>query len=289
MQFLLLFIIFFANPLFADTSLQEKFTALENSTGGRLGISAINTANNQQIQYRANERFPMGCTSKVIGVAAILKQSMTNHKLLNEKIHYIKADLTNWTPITEKHVADGMTVAELSAAAISYSDNTAMNLLVKKLGGLQGINAFARSIGDAYFKLDHDWPDEARANPATTDDSTTPVAMEKSFQILAFGDVLAKDQREKLLTWLKEDTMGNARIRAGVPKGWIVGDKTGTGFHYGTTNDIAIIWPPHEAPIIITIFYSHSDKAATKREDILAKATVIVLQSFAQTDQGLKA
>ena len=266
----------------------EKLAALEASSGGRLGISAINTGNNQHIQYRANERFPMGCTSKVIGVAAILKMSMTNKQLLQEKVKYKKEDLTNWTPITEKNLVAGMTVSELAAAAISYSDNTAMNLLTKKLGGPQGLTAFARSIGDDHFKLDHWWPDEALASPQSGEDATTPAAMVESLRKLVLGDVLATTQREMLVTWLKKNTTGDARIRAGVPQGWIVGDKTGSGFHYGTTNDIAVIWPPKCAPIIVTIFYSSNKKDAPKRDDILASATRILINSYVQTNQCIK-
>jgi beta-lactamase class A len=258
-----------AHPL----SVEKKLEELEASSGGRLGISAVNTGNNQRIRYRAAERFPMGCTSKVIGVAAILKKSMTDKNFLNEKITFKKEDLTNWMPITEKHLTDGMTIAQLSAAAISYSDNTAMNLLAKKLGGPEGLNSFARSIGDHYFKLDHMWPEEALANPASFEDSTTPAAMENSLKKILLGDVLAAPQRQQLLTWLKENVSGDKRIRAGVPTGWVVGDKTGTGFHYGTANDIAIIWPPKCHPIIVAIYYSHFKKDAPKRDDVVASAT----------------
>lgn len=270
------------------STVQERLAQLEASSGGRLGIAAINMGNNQRIQYRANEYFPMGCTSKVIGVAAILKESMHNNQLLQERIIYKKTDLTNWTPITEKHVTDGMTISELCAAAISYSDNTAMNLLTKKLGGPQGINAFARSIQDNKFKLDHWWPDEALASPASRQDTTTPAAMEESLRKLVFGDVLATPQREMLITWLKNNVTGDARIRAGVAKDWIVGDKTGTGFNYGTTNDIAVIWPPKCNPIVVTVYYSNNDKKAPKRDDVIASATRIVIDAYAQSDKCIK-
>jgi beta-lactamase class A len=263
-------------------TVQEQLAALETSSGGRLGISAINTANNMRIQYHANERFPMGCTAKVIGVSAILKNSMTNRQLLHEKIFYKKEDLLNWTPITENHLTDGMTVADLSAAAISYSDNTAMNLLVKKLGGIQALNTFAHSIGDKQFKLDHQWPDEARSSPKSLNDSTTPAAMANTLRKLALGDVLAEPQRTQLQAWLKNTVTGNARIRAGVPKGWIVGDKTGTGFHYGVTNDIAIIWPPKSAPIVVVIYYKNMKKEAPKRDDIVASATRILMKAYSE-------
>jgi beta-lactamase class A len=242
---------FISTSVFARV--QEELAQLEASSGGRLGISAINTANNASIRYRADEYFPMGCTAKVIGVAAILKKGMTDNKLLQEKVTYQKKDILFWSPITQKHLADGMTVLQLCAAAISYSDNTAMNLLAKKLGGLQGVNRFARSIGDNVFRVDNWWPKMAMSGPNGLD-STTPAAMAKSLQTLVLGDVLGVSERRQLQTWLKKNTTGNARIRAGVPKAWIVGDKTGTGFHYGTTNDIAIIWPPECAPIVLAIY-----------------------------------
>lgn len=269
-------------------TVEARLAQLEASSGGRLGVAAVNTRNNQRIDYRANEYFPMGCTSKVIGVAAILKKSMTDNRLLQETIHYNKTDLTNWTPITEKHLADGMSIAELCAAAISYSDNTAMNLLTKKLGGPAGLNAFARSINDKHFKLDHWWPDEALASPASNEDTTTPAAMEKSLRKLILGDVLAVSQRDMLITWLKNNVTGDARIRAGIPKDWIVGDKTGSGYNYGTTNDIAVIWPPKCNPIVVTMYYSNNDKKAPKREDIIAAATHIVIDNYAQTDSCIK-
>lgn len=277
-----------STPAFCNeqrSSVQAQLAQLEASTGGRLGIAAVNTGNNQHIQYRANEYFPVGCTAKVIGVAAILKKSMKNSQLLQEKIKYKKNDLTNWTPITGKHLVDGMTIAELCAAAISYSDNTAMNLLTQKLGGPAGLNAFARSINDNHFKLDHWWPDEALASPASGEDRTTPAAMAESLRKLVFGNVLAAPQRDMLITWLKNNVTGNSRIRAGVPKNWIVGDKTGSGFNYGITNDIAVIWPPKCNPIVVAMYYSNSDKNAPTRDDVIASATRIIIDAYAQSDK----
>ncbi|MDQ2994647.1 MAG: serine hydrolase, partial [Pseudomonadota bacterium] len=175
-------------------NVQRQFAELEASAGGRLGVAAIDTATHHEIQYRGDQRFPMGCTSKVMGVAAILKNSMTDNQYLQQNVKYQKKDLVNWNPITEKYLAQGMTIEALCGAAISYSDNTAMNLLTAKLGGPQGINRFARSIGDSSFKLNHWWPDEAKANLFDLQDSSTPNAMARSLQKIALGEVLALPQ-----------------------------------------------------------------------------------------------
>lgn len=269
--------------------IQKKLAELEKSSGGRIGFYVINTANGTHLQYHANERFPSGCTSKVIGVATVLHKSMSDSALLSQKISYSKKDLTNWSPMTEKYLSSGMTVEQLCAAAISYSDNTAMNLLVKKMGGLEQMNRFAHSIGNVSFRQDNDWPKEAYSGgKGDLRDSATPKDMAKSLQKLAFTDALAKPQQEMLISWLKANTTGDFRIRAGVPKGWAVGEKTGSNAVYGTTNDLGIIWPPKCAPIIVAIYYTSEDKSAVKREDIVASVTRLLINELAQNDSCIR-
>ncbi|MDX2165121.1 MAG: class A beta-lactamase [Gammaproteobacteria bacterium] len=268
-------------PAFAD-SVGQSFAQLEKSTHGQLGIAAINTANNQKIDYRSNQRFPMECTAKFIGVAAVLKKSKTDHSILDKKVFYQKSDLVSWSPITEKHINTGMTIKQLCKAAMIISDNTAINLLIKHAlnGGPDKLNTFARSIGDNTFHQVDWWPQEATTIPGEKRNTTTPVAMEKSLEKIALGNVLAFEQRQDLLTWMKNNHTGNKRIRAGVPKGWIVADKTGTGDYYGIVDDIAVIWPPKSKPIILVAYFSGNKKDMQKQDNVLAKATKIVIRKF---------
>ena len=272
-----------------STSFQKAITKLESTLHGKIGVYALNTGNNSVVQYRGKERFPMGCTSKIMGVAAILKKSMREEQFLNKVVQYKKEDLESWSPITAKHVQDGLTILDLASAAITVSDNTAMNLLAHELGGIEAINTFARSLGNQDFQLDHGWPEEAKSGgPKNKQDSSTPSAMNASLEKLILGNELAPLQKKLFTQWLKNDSVGLNRIRAGVPKGWSVGDKTGTNFYYGIANDIAVIWPPHCAPLVLSIFTIRQNKNAKKREDILAKTTNLVLQEFAVEDQCLK-
>lgn len=271
----------------ASSPVNEKFKQLETSLEGRIGLYAINTANKQTIQYRALERFPIQSTFKVMAVSAILKKSEADNSLLKQKVTYTKQDLVFWSPITEKHVGDGMTIFDLCAAAMMYSDNTATNLIVKKLGGPEAVTAFARSIGDNTFRIDG-WEPDLNSNPNDLRDTSTPKAMEKSLQKLTLGNVLTSSKRNQLVTWMKGNTTGDTRIRAGVPKGWIVADKTGAGNDYGISNDIGIIWPPNCAPIVIAIYSGHDKKDTTRRDDILVSSTQLVINEFAKTDSCLK-
>jgi beta-lactamase class A len=255
-----------------------------------LGVFAINTENEHVIKYRSEETFPTLCTSKVIGVAAVLKKTMHDPALLSKKINYSKKELdfAEWNPITEKHLSEGMIVKDLCSAAISFSDNAAMNLLLNIIGGTQGMNNFARSIADASFRQDNDWPAEAYSGgEGNVKDSSTPEAMVESFRKIIIGKILDRPQRDLLTTWLINTQTGSARIRSAIPNSWIVGNKTGTGGAYGSTNDLAIVWPPNHAPILIGIFYTSNNKKAIKREDILSSATKVIIEGFMAKDTKL--
>jgi beta-lactamase class A len=272
------------------SSLHGQMVALEAASHGRIGVYAINTANNTNLQYRATEPFPFCSTFKVMVVAAILQKSMSDPTLLQQKLTYTKKEIVGagYAPLTSKHFAKGkksasMTVAELCQAAL-LSDNVATNLLIKKLGGNQAVNAFARSIGDKSFRLDRNEPLLNSSIPGDLRDTTTPEAMAVSFQKIVLGNVLGVSQRKQLQTWLKANTTGDHRIRAGIPKGWAMGDKTGTSEDYGTTNDIAVIWPPKLSPIVLVVYFTQDKKTAQPRDAVIASATKMVMSEFAEKD-----
>lgn len=264
----------------AHAGADARFAALEASLDGRLGVSALDTGSGKRLTWRAAEHFPMCSTFKAILAGAILERSVRDDGLLARRIRYTAADLVTYSPITGKHVGAGMPVGELCAAAVRYSDNTAANLLLTILGGPAGLNAHARQAGDDTFRLDRWETDLNSAIPDDPRDTTTPKAMTNHLFRLALGTLLPDAQRLKLQDWLRGNTTGDTRIRAGVPVDWVVGDKTGTG-PYGTANDTAVLWPPQRKPIVLTIFTTRREKDAEARNDILASASRVVADLLA--------
>ncbi|HTH95198.1 MAG TPA: class A beta-lactamase [Rhodocyclaceae bacterium] len=248
---------------------------LEKKTGGRLGVSTINTANGQRIDYRADERFPLCSTFKLMLVGALLKRSAQDAALMQKIVRYDKRALVDWSPITEQHVGDGMQVNALCAAALQHSDNTAANLLMKLLGGPTAVTAYARSIGNRDFRLDRWETDLNTAIPGDLRDTATPASMVDSMHALTLGSVLPSAQRVQLNDWLLGNTTGGKRIRAGVPPTWQVGDKTGSG-DYGTTNDIGVLRPPGRPAIVVAIYYTHTDAKAPWNDGLIAEAAGII-------------
>jgi beta-lactamase class A len=263
----------------AGVSAKRRLSELEETSGGRLGVAALDTGNAARLRYRADERFAVCSTFKLIAVGAILKRSMHEGSLLEQRIRYAHEDLATYSPITQRHVGEGLTVSELCAAAVQYSDNTAANLLLKLLGGPPNVTAFARSIGDNEFRLDRWEPQLNTSIPGDLRDTSTPGSMQTSLQRLALGNALGDAQRLQLLIWLKGNTTGANRIRAGVPSGWQVGDKTGSG-DFGTTNDVAVLWPEQRRPMLIALYFTQPRKDAKLRDDVLASATRIVVRTL---------
>lgn len=263
----------------ATPTLHDRLAELERASGGRLGVVALSAAKAPLATYRADERFPFCSTFKAMLAGAILHRSATEPGLLDARIPYTKAQLVTHSPITQQHVGAGMTVAELCAATMQTSDNTAANLLIARLGGPEAVTAFARSIGDTQFRLDR-WETALNtAIPGDVRDTTTPAAMAHSLRRLALGESLNPSARTQLTTWLRGNTTGATRIRAGVPADWQVGDKTGTG-DYGTTNDIAVLWPPGKPPVVLTVYFTQRHQQAASRSDVIAEAARLVADSL---------
>jgi beta-lactamase class A len=269
----------------AQTSAEAQLAELERASGGRLGVAGFHTASGARVQHRAHERFPLCSTFKLMLAASVLERSAQDASLLARPMRYGKADLIANSPITEKHVGTGMSVAGLCAATIQYSDNAAANVLLKLLGGPAEVTAFARRIGDQAFRLDRTEPELNTSIPGDLRDTTTPAAMSDSVQRLVLGDALGAGQRDQLKTWLLGNTTSADRFVAGVPAGWKVADKTGAG-SYGSNNDVGVLWPPAGAPLVLSVYLTFAQKDAKTRNDVVASATRIAVAALSQGHAG---
>nr|WP_314608029.1 class A beta-lactamase [uncultured Janthinobacterium sp.] len=265
----------FAAPATSIATAQTQLAALEQAAGGRLGVAAWRHGGELRVAYRADERFPLASTFKAMLAGAVLGRSVSQPGLLDQHVRYEKKELVTYSPITEKHLADGMSVADLCAATLQYSDNSAANFLMKLLGGPQAVTAFARSIGNTVFQLER-WETELNsAIPGEVRDTASPASMAHSLQQLLLENSLQAQQRQQLDTWMRGNTTGDKRIRAGVPAGWQVADKTGSGA-YGSVNDIGVAYPASGAPLVIAVYYTREQKNADTNQDIITAATRIV-------------
>lgn len=258
----------------------NRLAEIEAREGGRLGVFVRDTGAGATIEHRADERFPMCSTFKLLTAAAALKRVDDGAERLDRTIAYGPNDLLEYAPIVKAHVAEGgMTVADLCAAAIDWSDNTAGNLILQSIGGPAGFTQFARSLGDELTRLDRNEPTLNESLPGDPRDTTSPRAMATNMQKVLLGDALSDASRHQLQTWLIGDKVGDKRLRAGLPPSWRIGDKTGTGDR-GSTNAVAIIWPPGRAPLIATVYYTESSASVDARNAIHKAIGALIAETF---------
>lgn len=244
-----------------DDPVLSTIRAVERRLGARLGVALRDVQTGRTWSHRADERFPMCSTFKVLAAAAILARVDAGTETLDRRVPVTPADLVPYAPVTEKAVGKSLSLAELCAAAITLSDNAAANLILRALEGPEGLTRFLRGLGDTLTRLDRWEPDLNEATPGDPRDTTTPEAMIADLDRLLLGDALRPASRAQLAAWLSANKTGDTKVRAGVPATWRVGDKTGSGGH-GSNNDSGILWPPAmpqpRKPILFAIYMTET-------------------------------
>ncbi|PSK83571.1 beta-lactamase class A [Murinocardiopsis flavida] len=261
----------------APASADREFKELEGEFDARLGVYAIDTGSDRTLSYQEDERFAYCSTHKSLSVGAVLEQNSL--KEMEKLITYTEEDLVAYSPITEKHVDEGMTLRAVSDAAVRYSDNTAANLLFEELGGTNGFGDALKGIGDDVTDVSRIEPDLSEGTPGDVRDTSTPQQMATDLREYTLGDTLSTKKRAILTDLLVRNTTGDELIRAGVPDGWKVGDKTGSG-GYGTRNDIAVIWPPEDDPIVLAIMSSRDTKDAESDDKLIAESAEVAIDAL---------
>lgn len=270
-----------ARAIQAVQSIQSELASIERGVGGRLGVAIQDLETGLQASHRGDERFPMCSTFKLMLAATVLACVDRREENLERRIVFGPDRLEQYAPVTKRHVGQpGMTIDALCDAIVTMSDNTAANLLLETVGGPSGVTAFMRQLGDTVTRLDRTEPSLNTAIPGDLRDTTSPIAMLGSMRNVLLDDALSSASRAQLLAWAVGNRTGDARLRAGVPSGWRVADKTGTG-ERGTRNDIGMLWPQERAPILVTVYLTETRAPARERDAAIAEVARAITRHLA--------
>lgn len=254
----------------STTATATALADLEHRFHARLGLFALDTRTGRSVTYRADEHFAFCSTGKVLAAAILLRDD--SDARLDQVITYRSSDIVEHSPVTSKHVATGMTSREIIAAALRYSDNTAENLMLTRLGGPAALQAALRRLGDTTTNVDRDEPALDDVIPGDTRDTSTPRTLATDLRGFVLGAILPTNRRDQLTSLMLGNTTGAPYIKAGLPAGWKVADKTGSGDH-GTRDDIAVVVPPGGAPIVIAVLSDRDSANASSDDALIADAT----------------
>lgn len=265
-------------------ALHAQFARIESQTGGRLGVAMLDTHDRIAAGYHANQRFPVCSTWKLLAVAALLRQVDEGHENIERRIRFRASELVVYSPVTKDRVdATGMSLRELCAAALVWSDNSAGNLLLTAMGGPPAVTRFARALGDDVTRLDRTEPSLNAATPGDARDTTSPRAMLGDLHALLLGDALSPSARAQLLAWMLASQTGAQLLRAGFPATWQVGDKSGAGEH-GTRNDVAIATSQSRAPMLVAAYLTGATVPMPQRDTALAAVGHAIHQTVTSAD-----
>lgn len=264
---------------FAAPEKSGLWADIEASTGARLGVAVLDTGTGALTGHRLDERFAMCSVFKWLAAAHVLRRVDQGQEALSRRVPFGRDALLPWSPVTEKHAdGNGMTLAELCHATVTVSDNAAANLILKTLGGPAGLTIFVRQHGDTVTRLDRWEPDLNEALPGDERDTSSPRAMAGLLRELVLGQALSANGQRQLTEWLQATDTNRKRLAAGLPTGWRVGSKTGTGGQ-GTTNDVGVYWPPGRPPVVVAVFLTQCKASLAAREAAIARVAEAVFKA----------
>jgi beta-lactamase class A len=231
-------------------TVEQRLAELEQANNASIGVYAVNLDTGQTVSHRAQDSFAMLSTFKAYLSGRVLQMAERGDLSLDDQEFVDPAVLVANSPVTEQRAGGQMSVAELCQAALQRSDNSAANILLRRIGGPQAVTDFARSIGDGRSRLDR-WETELNsAIPGDLRDTSTPEALGGGYRTLLTGDVLAPQRRQQLDEWMRGNQ--TSTMRAGLPAGWTSADKTGSG-DYGSTNDVGVVYGPGGQRLLVAV------------------------------------
>jgi beta-lactamase class A len=249
----------------------KEVVRLEKSIGGRIGVWVMDTASRDVWTYRGTERFPLCGQYKLLACAALLARADEGKVDMQSTVSVHASEVLPMSPVTMQEAGvRRLSMAQLCEAALTQNDHTAGNLILQRVGGPEGLTDFIRYQGDSMSRSDRSSPAVMNVEPGDPRDTTTPEAMGEHMRSLLFGETLSTTSQRLLLTWLLANRTGQGRLRAQLPRGWVVGDKTAVG-HNGTLSDVAIVWPTNHKPLVASVFITDTKASMEQRNAVVAE------------------
>jgi beta-lactamase class A len=274
--------------------LAAELRLIEADAGGTLGVEIFDTVSGMSLGLNQDRRFGHASSFKFSLAALLLQRHAAGTINADKHVMWSEADMLSPAPFTRERIATGATLRELARATQTTSDNPAANILLRQMGGPAGLTAFWRSIGDEASRMDRYEPENNLVPSSEFRDTATPAAMARNVRKIIYGDVLPEAERAELKGWMIETQTGVRRVRAGLPEGWVAGDKTGTSGLIGGTEynyiDIGFAEGPKGQPPLTFACYFRvrqtEDEMLPRGELALARVGKVI-KEFAEPEKGL--
>lgn len=274
------------------SELRDQIQQIASAAKGKVGVSAVVLENGKAVSLNPHDHFPMQSVYKLPISMAVMQQVDAGKLKLDEKVHVAKSDFFRrgqHNPIRDKY-PNGveLSVGELVRFAISESDSTGSDLLLKLAGGAEAVQAYLKDlrvdgmvVADTEKEIGQDWQTQYQ-------NWATPEAAVTLLRALHERRGLSEQSQALLLKHLIESRPGANRLKGLLPTGTVVAHKTGTsGTQNGitaATNDIGIITLPNGNHLAIAVFVSDSSAEGKTREAVIARIAEVVFRDFERSN-----
>jgi len=269
-----------APPRSAQAQLSVQIARIAARARGRVGVACSLPGRTLDCDFHTADAFPMQSVYKLPITMGALDGVEHRRLRLDQTVRFLPGDLISpdqYSPLRDAHPhgnAD-VQVQELMRLAITESDGVASDILLRIQGGPAAADGYVRSLGirgihivDTEQVLGRDVKLEDR-------DTAEPRAMVALLRLLADHSPLSPEHTRLLLGWMAATHTGDRRIRALLPAGTVVEDKTGTSGSdrnfTNATNDVGLITLPNGQQLAIAILVADAAAPEAVRERAIAE------------------
>ncbi|MBF0750612.1 MULTISPECIES: class A beta-lactamase [unclassified Pasteurella] len=276
---ILVFSLLLALPLTAMSKADWKqtITQQEQKLKADIGVALLSSDGEVLFEYQGNRAFPLNSTHKAFICGIALDLAEDNALSFTQKLPIQATDIVSYSPITKNKTT--MNLAELCSAAVSYSDNTAANLIVKQIGGVKAVSDYFKQHGLNKTRLDRREPEMNRDNLQKGLDLTTPIEAARLLHQFVFTDLLTAPSKMLLTQWMLDDQVANDLLRSTLPEGWKIADKTGAGSH-GSRSIISIFWKPDGTGYLLSIYLTNTRATMAQRNQAIAEIGRVIFEQL---------
>ncbi|SMY17480.1 class A beta-lactamase [Photobacterium aquimaris] len=260
------------------SQISPELAKIEHQLGGTVAVAVYNANTNTSWSYHGEQRVPMMSTFKTLACADLLHQADTQRIDLNQAITVKQSDILSYAPVTTDRVGTSMTLAQLCNATMLTSDNTAANLVLNNIGGPKSVTQFIRTLDDKITRLDRIEPNVNNVSTAELRDTTTPIAINSTLYHLLYTDALSTSARTQLKQWMMDNKVSDPLLRAVLPAGWHIADRSGYDSTYGSRGITAAVWQQGKQPIMISIYLAQTGKPMAELNTTIANIGQLIFQ-----------
>jgi len=260
----------------AQNHLSDNWQSIAAKVSGRIGVAAL-VSGDERVGLNVSFHYPMQSVAKLPITMAVLHLVEQKKITLDQEVDIRASDYVpvgKHSPLRD-HFPQGTnsTVRDLIRYALVESDGSASDVLLDLAGGPVAVTKYVESLGIRDLVI-------ARSEKETTEKSQYEdwCMPDSALQLLVEldrGNALSKPNRDLVLNDMQQAQSGATRIRALLPKGTIVADKTGTSEtvngRTAATNDIGLVTLPDGRHLLISVFVMDSTEPERIRENVIAE------------------